>query len=110
MLNRRYLRVKVLQSLYAFLMNNKDNLAEGEKLLLLNFKKLTELCIYQFSLLTEIIDYDDKRQEEAKGKFFPTEEEVNPNMRFIDNRFIKQLRANRHFQKQWAENISYWCR
>ncbi len=108
MLNRRYLRVKVLQSLYAFLMNNKDNLAEGEKLLLLNFKKLTELCIYQFSLLTEIIDYADKRQEEAKGKFFPTEEEVNPNMRFIDNRFIKQLRANRHFQKQLNEFKINW--
>ena len=109
MLNRRYLRVKVLQSLYAFLMTANDNLAEGEKLLLFNFKKLTELSILQLSLLLEIIDFSEKRIEEAKGKFFPTQEELTPNLRFVENRFLKQLRNNRNFQKQMVEFKINWA-
>ncbi len=109
MLNRRYLRVKVLQSLYSFLMDENDNLAAGEKLLLFNFKKLDELTIWQFSLLFEIVDFAEKRMEDAKGKYFPTEEELNPNLKFIGNRFLKQLRLNRSFNKRLLEYKINWA-
>ena len=90
-------------------MSESDNLLQGEKLLLLNFQKLNELCIYQLSLLIEIVDFAERRQEEAKGKFFPTEEELNPSMRFVENRFINQLRANRDFQKQVQQYHINWA-
>ncbi len=37
--------------------------------------------------------------EEGKQKFIPTEADKNPNMRFVDNAFIRQIAENYSFQK-----------
>jgi N utilization substance protein B len=95
MLSRRHLRIKVLQSLYAFQQSHNDRLDLGEKELLRSLDKLYEIFIYQLSLLIEIVEYARKRIEENKQKFFPTPEDLNPNTRFADNRFIHQLETNR---------------
>jgi len=97
MLSRRHLRVKALQSLYAFMQSHNDRLDYGERELLRSLDKLYEIYIYQLSLLTEIVDYAKKRIEENRQKFYPTKEELNPNTRFIDNRLIKQLMHNKSY-------------
>ncbi len=110
MLSRRQLRVKVLQALYAFFQSDNDRLDIGEKQLFISIEKLYELCFWQLSILIEIIDFAQVRLEEAKLKHFPTDEDLNPNTKFIDNRFIEKLRVNKFFLKKcdklkvnWAE-------
>ncbi|MCB0805428.1 MAG: transcription antitermination factor NusB [Bacteroidales bacterium] len=102
MLSRRILRVKVLQALYAFLQSDNERIDLGEKELFRSLNKLYENYIYQFSFLSELVEFAGKRIEENKKKFFPTEEDLNPNTRFIDNRFIAQLNENLDF-KRYAE-------
>ncbi len=97
MLSRRHLRIKALQSLYAFNQSHNDRLDYGEKELLRSLDKLYEIYIYQLSLLVEIVEYANKRIEENRRKFYPTEEDMNPNTRFVDNRFIKQLTENKSY-------------
>ncbi len=97
MLSRRHLRIKALQSLYAFNQSHNDRLDYGEKELLRSLDKLYEIYIYQLSLLVEIVDYANKRIEENRHKFYPTEEDLNPNTRFVENRFIKQLADNKSY-------------
>ena len=97
MLSRRHLRIKVLQSLYAFMQSHNDRLDYGEKELLRSLDKLYEIYIYQLSLLVEIVDYAKKRIEENSRKFYPTKEDLNPNTRFVDNRFIRQLTVNKSY-------------
>jgi len=99
MLSRRHLRAKVLMALYAFKISENDRIDVAEKELFRSLNKLYEIYIYQLSLLVELVKFAEKRLEENKKKFFPSEEEKNPNTRFIDNRFIKQLEANLDFQK-----------
>ena len=98
MLSRRHLRIKALQSLYAFMQSHNDRLDYGEKELLRSLDKLYEIYIYQLSLLVEIVDYAKKRIEENSRKFYPTEEDKNPNTRFVDNRFIRQLADNKSYK------------
>jgi N utilization substance protein B len=100
MLSRRHLRIKALQSLYAFYQSGNDDLAQGEKLLLKSTDKLYELYIYQLSFLVKLVDYTANRQEEAKKKFFPTEEDLHPNRRFIENQFIAQISENQEFRRR----------
>jgi transcription antitermination protein NusB len=100
MLSRRLLRVKVLQALYAHFVSENDRIDTGERQLLVSIEKLFDLFIYQFSLLIEIVDFARLRMEEAKTKHLPTPEELNPNTRFTDNRFIAQLTKNRDFRQQ----------
>jgi len=97
MLSRRYLRIKVLQALYAFFQSGNLNLESGEKHLLKSINGIYDLHIYMLSFLIEIIDFRIKRIEDGRNKYFPTEEDLNPDVRLIQNRFINQIRKNKNF-------------
>jgi N utilization substance protein B len=109
MLSRRHLRIKALQSLYAFIQSHNDRLDYGEKELLRSLDKLYEIYIYQLSLLIEIVDYADKRIEENRRKFYPTKDDLNPNTRFVDNRFIKQLADNKSYNTNAEKYKISWA-
>lgn len=100
MLSRRHLRIKVVQALYAFFQSKNDRLDLGEKQLILSINKLYELYIHQLSFLVAINEFAVKRIEEAKKKHIPTEEDLNPNTKFINNRIFKQLASNKDFLKK----------
>jgi N utilization substance protein B len=100
MLSRRFLRIKVLQALYAYLQDGPDSLNAGEKQLLVSLDKLYELYIHQFSFILEVVEFASRRIEEGKLKYLPTPEDLNPNTRFINNRFIAQLNNNRDLKKK----------
>jgi transcription antitermination protein NusB len=104
MLSRRHLRVKVLQSLYAFFQSGGSDIAAGEKQLIYSTDKLFELYIYQISFLIKLVDYSRNRIEEAKKKFYPTPEDLSPNTRLIDSHFIHQMDENRDFQR-WRDKL-----
>lgn len=99
MLSRRHLRIKALQALYAFIQSDDDRIEIGEKNLLKSLNKLYELYIHQLSFLIEIVEFAKKRAEENKLKFFPTEDDLNPNTRFTDNPLINQLANNRDLER-----------
>ncbi len=99
MLSRRHLRIKVLQAVYAFFQSDNGDLPKGEKQLLISIEKIRELYIHQISFLIEIRDFALKRSEENKKKFFPTDDDLNPNMRFVENKALIQLEDNREFRK-----------
>ena len=99
MLSRRHLRTKVLQSLYSFIQSGNKDIANGEKQLLKSIDKLFELYIYQISLLIEIVDFARNRMEENKKKYFPTEDDLKPSTRFIDNLFILQIQDNKEYRR-----------
>ena len=101
MLSRRLLRIKVLQALYAHFVSENDRIDNGERQLFVSIEKLFDLFIYQFSLLVEVVDFARLRMVEAKTKFLPTPDELNPNTRFTDNRFIAQLSRNRDYRHQF---------
>ncbi len=70
MLNRRFLRKKILQSLYAYYQVDPKNLATAEKNFQFGIHKLYELYIRLASVLVELSDFTTQRIEEGKQKFF----------------------------------------
>ena len=99
MLSRHFLRVKVLQSLYAYIVTENSSLDIAEKELDKSISETYDLEVYLFSSLLEMRDIAENQIEEAKGKFFPTEEEKNPNMRFVNNELLRQLSENTELTK-----------
>lgn len=97
MLSRRHIRIKVMQALYAFTLNDTSDIFKGENELVRSIHKLHDLYIYQLSFLIEIFDFARQRMEEAKLKYLPTDEDLHPNTRFNDNRIIHQLSGNRDY-------------
>lgn len=108
MLSRRQLRVKVLQALYAFFQSGDDRMDVGEKQLFISIDKLNELCYWQLAILIEIVEFAKVRLDEAKTKHFPTEEDLNPNKKFINNRFIEKLNESKVFLKKYENHKINW--
>lgn len=112
MLSRRFLRVKVLQGIYAYQQDGFDSLQAGEKQLMVSLDKLYELYVYLLSLIVEVSDFSQRRIDENRQKLLPSQDDLNPNLRFVQNRFVKQLTENRDFQRRvnlykinWGEEI-----
>lgn len=98
MLNRRFLRVKVLQDLYAYHQSQETNLAQAERQLLKDIDGLYELFIYMLSFWVEVKRFAEQRIDENKHKIFTTEEDLNPNLKFVNNRILNALGNNKQFQ------------
>lgn len=97
MLNRRQIRIKALQALYAHFQSDSNDLVASEDNLKQNMNKLYDLFIWQLSFLIELIDFAESRIEEARNKYLPTDEDLNPNTKFVNNRFIYKLRNNKNY-------------
>ena len=94
MLNRRHLRIRVLQALYACQQSPERDLVKTEKLFLKSLQKVEELYSFLLFFLVELRDYADNFIEESKSKKLPTQEDLNPNIKFIDNLFLSSLKNN----------------
>lgn len=97
MLYRRHLRIKVLQSLYSWHMGSMNDAIQGEKQLLKSIDSLHDLFILQLSFLVEIKRFAEIRIEENKQKFYPTDEDLNPNLHFVENKILNGIEQNNDF-------------
>ncbi len=107
MLSRRHLRVKVMQALFAYERSGAE-LAVGEKLLNQSLDRIYDLYIHQLSLLVEVHSFAIRQIEEAKTKRLPTEEDLNPNLRFVENRVLVQLENHPQLSKHIAARKINW--
>ncbi|MCL2245907.1 MAG: transcription antitermination factor NusB [Lentimicrobiaceae bacterium] len=108
MVTRRFLRIKVLQALYAEEKNRSEDFSTGEKKLDQAIQDCQLLSVHFLSLLPEISRYRTLRLEELKEKITPTEEDLNPNTKFIDNHVIKQIEENTKIKQFCVNNKIDW--
>ncbi len=99
MISRRLIRTKIVQVLYANLTGESFSIDKSEKELQLSVRKTYDLYHYLILLLIQTIDYIADRNEIARNKILPTQTDLNPNTRIIDNKVIAQLRNNDQFIK-----------
>jgi N utilization substance protein B len=97
MLNRRHLRVKVLQSLYAYHQTGAGNLKQQEKNLLASIDEVYEMYIWMLSLISEVVGYADRDAIERAHKHLPTADDLNANLKILSNRFTVSLNQNKEF-------------
>jgi N utilization substance protein B len=95
MISRRLLRIKALMVLYAFNRKDGSDLAAADKELMQSIAKTYDLYHYLLLLVLEIADIAAEKIEIAANKNIPTDEDLNPNTRFIDNKLVRILGENR---------------
>ncbi len=108
MISRRLLRIKALLVLYAFNRKKGDSLESAEKELLLSLKKSYDLYHLLLLLIIEIIDVAEEKIEIARQKKIPTNEDLNPNTKLIDNRLVKQLSVNQQLKNYSKKTGLSW--
>lgn len=94
MLNRRHIRVKVMQSIYAMHQNGSDSIEKEEKFLLYSIDNILDLYLTMLSSLIEIGKKEAVFIEKSSQKHISTSQERNPNKKFINNTILHILSEN----------------
>lgn len=97
MLNRRQLRVKVLQILYSYHLSENKVVKVFEKKLLESIDDVYEMYIWLLALIIEVSDYVLVDAEERANKYLPNEADLNSNTKFHANKFLVALKENPKF-------------
>ena len=66
MLNRRHLRIKVLQALYAYFQSDEENYVKSEEEMLKAIEKIFDLYLYLLLTFDELKSFADRKIEENK--------------------------------------------
>ena len=114
MINRVLIRLKIVQIVYAYYQNGGKNLDTAEKELFFSLSKAYDLYNYLLLLMVEVTKQANKRLNAAKNKLVPTKEELFPNTKFVENRFIAQLEVNKQLlefsnnqKKTWESEADF---
>lgn len=108
MLNRRILRIKAFKALYGSVVAGGQSLSETETRLDSSCEATRDLYIYMLGIVSPLTKVAKEKIEAAKGKFNPTEEERNPNMKFAENTLAVLLDEDVDFQKVFSKKKFSW--
>ncbi len=108
MLNRRHLRIKVLQVLYAFFQSKDSEFGSSQKELMRSVDRIYDLYLFLLLSFTEVRDRANFRLEENKKKIRPTDEDLNPNRKFVDNKIIDILSNHSEIRRLSEDRKINW--
>ncbi|MCC9043014.1 transcription antitermination factor NusB [Myroides sp. M-43] len=109
MLNRRHIRIKVMQTLYAMQQSNSEQIQSGEKFLINSIENLQDLYLLMISTLIEIRKKEVEYISLAQKKHLATAAERNPSKRFIENKVLDLLENSTSISNKIEEKgITTW--
>ena len=109
MINRRHIRVKVMQSVYAMVTSKTDDVLKEEKFLKFSNRKLLDLYALQLQLLVEVQKMATNKLKISKKKHLASKEDLNPNTKFIDNSVLMNLSQSQSLVTYILDkNLSNW--
>ncbi|AZI27735.1 MAG: transcription antitermination factor NusB [Pedobacter agri] len=94
MLNRRHLRIKALQNIFAWHMADKKDIKGDLKTLMQSIDSVYEMYIWMLSLMVEVTEFTANDAAERANKHLKTAEDLNPNMKLLHNKFSVLMQQN----------------
>ncbi len=115
MLNRRHIRIKVMQLLFAFRGTESDDLKKYENMLQRSMDGMFELYLLVISLLLEVRLRAVEYTKLERKKHLATAAERIPNTKFVDNQLLIKIAESKRLEElvqsrklnNWKENDEY---
>ncbi len=108
MLNRRYLRIKVFQALYAYWQGEQSSVAKFEKELVNGIERTQDMYLSLLLVFGELRHVAQLRMEDRKKKRLPTPEDLNPSRRFLENPVIQGIAENERLRTECDKRRISW--
>lgn len=109
MISRRLVRIKAMQTYYAFLQDGgEQNISTLTKELEYNINQSYRLFIHLHCLLSAVFDFATERHELGRNKHIKTAEDINPNTKFTENRIIANLHKDIRIAKALTDKNFNW--
>jgi len=108
MLNRRLIRIKAFKTLYAFEYSGADSPANASEQLMHSCEKTLELYYFLMNITGSMVSVAREKVDAAMHKFHPTEEDLNPNLRFVNNGFTALVDSDPDFGRVCLKKGLTW--
>ncbi|PWI30149.1 transcription antitermination factor NusB [Flavobacteriaceae bacterium LYZ1037] len=109
MLNRRHIRIKVMQTIYSFKGGESDSFDKEQKFLLHSLDNIYNLYLLLMSLLIEVQKRAEDHLEKSSKKHLATKEDKDPNKKLVNNQVLLMLKNNMLLQDELEEHkINNW--
>lgn len=107
MINRKLIRVKIVQLTYAYYQNGHHNMDTAEKELLFSLSKAYDLYNYLLGLIVAITQ-EERRRVDIATRRAEREGTVTPSQRFAFNKFATQLEENKQLNLFMEDKKMSW--
>ncbi|TDY05791.1 NusB antitermination factor [Meridianimaribacter flavus] len=98
-----------MQTIYAFNGSESSDLKKDEKFLLQSLDSMYDLYLAILSLLIEVQKRAEDHLDKTQKKFLATQEEKNPNSKFVNNSILCALRDNETLKDELENRkLNYW--
>ena len=108
MLNRRHLRIKVLQILYAFFQSKEIDVVKAQNELLLSVERMYDLYLYLLLTIPELKRAAETNNENRKNKLRPNESDLLPNLKWVENSLILKIEESKELNKVSSARKVNW--
>lgn len=101
-----------MQALYAFFASGSSDsidINKGEKELMRSIDQVYHLYLYMLLLMCEVSDAAQSALDVRKDKQLPTEEDLDPNIKFAQNSVVGEIMGNHHFRKLLDQRKISWA-
>lgn len=106
MINRRHIRIKVMQNAFAYIVSKEQNLNRYEGYLIQSIEALHNLYLYQNFFLLALQDKAIAFFNASQNKYIPNNSALYLSTHFIQNRLLVKMRyALYDFQNKLDKNI-----
>ena len=99
MINRVLIRLKVIQVVYAYYKNSGKSIKAAEDEVFFSLSKSYDLYKFLLLLIVAVTRYAADRISFNMRKVRPTASDINPNLKFVNNRLAAQIEANEELIK-----------
>lgn len=107
MINRKLIRVKIVQLTYAYYQNGHHNMDTAEKELLFSLSKAYDLYNYLLGLIVAITQ-EERRRVDIATRRAEREGTESPSQRFAFNKFATQLEENKQLNLFMEDKKMSW--
>jgi transcription antitermination protein NusB len=108
MFNRRFLRIKVLQALYALLQDEQTSVALHEKTMLKSLDNAFQVYIFLLSLPSAFRHYLEQELDMQQSKYFPDGETIAPLKALLNNQCILLLEKSEAINGKMKSLKLHW--
>ena len=97
-----------MQALYSYFQHEKADIKAFEKELFKNLDRIYELYLTILALLIDLHHVSMVKIDERRNKRLPDQSDLNPNLRFVNNRLLQSLSSSKDLQSQIEKRRISW--
>ena len=108
MISRNFIRIKVMQAIYEYRLSPDTHIDTAERQLVQTFDNIYQLYIQMLAIFGALTYTAEQVIEVKKQKLLPTETDLQPNYKFVNNLFVKKIEENIFLQKMVRKYNAGW--